>query len=380
MKTKLLILGLFCWFDSFAQSVPNTTTFSLSDVTSVVTGIGSNDLVECFAHAVDAYFDPTYKGSKNALYCFRNYTIPGATIPTVTTTAITAVTGSTATGGGNVTSDGGASVTARGVCWNTSTNPTVSNSHTSDGTGTGSFTSSLTGLTASTLYYVRAYATNSVGTAYGSNESFSYIPGYGKLYNAYAVLNAKNISASGWHVPTKTEVETLITAMGGSSTAGGPLKSTGYTNWDSPNTGATNSSGFSAYGTGIRSYNTGFFSYLNIRFEIYTSTYSGANPYGFAMFNTSASALINTTYLLDPKNGAAVRLIKDDSTDTGTYTGNDGKTYSTVTIGSQVWTSENLKETEYRDHTVIPQVTDGSAWVALTTGAFCWYNNNSGSE
>ncbi|MEN6623679.1 MAG: hypothetical protein ABFD50_19295 [Smithella sp.] len=95
------------------------------------------------------------------------------TLPTVTTTSITSITSTTATSGGNVTADGGASVTARGVCWNTSTNPTTANSHTADGTGTGSFTSSLTGLTAGTAYYVRAYATNSAGTAYGSNVSFT---------------------------------------------------------------------------------------------------------------------------------------------------------------------------------------------------------------
>ena len=94
-------------------------------------------------------------------------------LPTVTTTAVTDITQTTATSGGNVTSDGGASVTARGVCWNTSSNPTTANNHTTDGSGTGVFVSSLTGLTAVTLYYVRAYATNSGGTAYGDQVSFT---------------------------------------------------------------------------------------------------------------------------------------------------------------------------------------------------------------
>jgi hypothetical protein len=94
-------------------------------------------------------------------------------VPTVTTTSITNITTTTATGGGNVTSDGGGSVTAKGVCWNTSTNPTISNSKTIDGTGTGSFTSNITSLTPNTLYYVRAYATNSAGTAYGNQASFT---------------------------------------------------------------------------------------------------------------------------------------------------------------------------------------------------------------
>ena len=93
--------------------------------------------------------------------------------PTVTTTTITAIAPTTATGGGNVTSDGGATVTARGVCWNTSTDPTTANSHTTDGSGTGVFASSLTSLSPNTHYFVRAYATNSVGTSYGSDVEFT---------------------------------------------------------------------------------------------------------------------------------------------------------------------------------------------------------------
>ena len=94
-------------------------------------------------------------------------------LPTVITTAVNNVAQTIATCGGNVTSDGGATVTARGVCWSTSQNPTTTDSHTSDGSGTGSFTSNLTGLTSSTTYYVRAYATNSAGTSYGNEVSFT---------------------------------------------------------------------------------------------------------------------------------------------------------------------------------------------------------------
>ena len=96
-----------------------------------------------------------------------------AFLPTVTTNTVSSITTTSATCGGNVISDGGTTVTARGVCWSTSQNPTVSNSHTTNGSGTGSFISSLTGLTANTTYYVRAYATNSAGTAYGNEVSFT---------------------------------------------------------------------------------------------------------------------------------------------------------------------------------------------------------------
>lgn len=94
------------------------------------------------------------------------------TTPTVTTSSVSDITASSAKCGGNVTSDGGESVTARGICWSTNQNPTINNSHTSSGTGTGTFTANMTGLSDSTTYYVRAYATNSKGTSYGEQKTF----------------------------------------------------------------------------------------------------------------------------------------------------------------------------------------------------------------
>jgi len=99
-----------------------------------------------------------------------------STIPTVSTSEVVDITQTTATGGGNVTADGGVPVTARGVCWSTLPNPTTADSLTSDGTGTGIFVSNLTGLTPNTPWYVRAYATNSVGTAYGDEVTFTTLP------------------------------------------------------------------------------------------------------------------------------------------------------------------------------------------------------------
>lgn len=94
-------------------------------------------------------------------------------IPTITTNIISNITSTTATGGGNIISDGNSIVTARGLCWNTTGNPTITNSKTSDGTGLGTFTSTMTALAANTKYYVRAYVTNSTGTYYGETIGFT---------------------------------------------------------------------------------------------------------------------------------------------------------------------------------------------------------------
>lgn len=111
-----------------------------------------------------------YKSEGYSVRCVRGAVI---TLPTVTTDIVGAVTDSTATCGGTVTADGNAAVTMRGVCWDTLPDPTVSNSHTVDGIGLGVFNSSMTGLTSGTIYYVRAYATNSAGTAYGALRTFT---------------------------------------------------------------------------------------------------------------------------------------------------------------------------------------------------------------
>ena len=95
-------------------------------------------------------------------------------LPTLTTTAVSSITQTTSLSGGTISSDGGAAIAARGVCWSTTNNPTIAlTTKTIDGTGIGAFTSNITGLSANTTYYVRAYATNSVGTAYGNEGSFT---------------------------------------------------------------------------------------------------------------------------------------------------------------------------------------------------------------
>ncbi|MCD4761061.1 T9SS type A sorting domain-containing protein, partial [bacterium] len=100
---------------------------------------------------------------------------PGAA--TVTTTAASAITMNTASSGGTVTSDGGSAVTARGVCWGTSANPTIAGNYTTNGSGLGVFSSSLTGLSSNTTYHIRAWATNGLGTFYGNDLQFTTLCG-----------------------------------------------------------------------------------------------------------------------------------------------------------------------------------------------------------
>jgi len=120
---------------------------------------------------------------------------PNKTKPTVTTGQITGITTTTATcSDNNVTADGGAAVTARGVCWSTTQNPTTTNSKTSNGTGVGAYSSNLTGLSPKTTYYVRAYATNSKGTAYGEQKTFTTLAAIASLTTT-AVTNITSYGA-----------------------------------------------------------------------------------------------------------------------------------------------------------------------------------------
>lgn len=143
-----------------------------------ITGLQSNTTYYYRAFATNS--EGTSTGEVQQFITNQNLSIPA-----VTTNAITDITQTTATSGGNVTSDGGATVTARGVCWSTSPNPTTANSKTTNGIGTGSFTSNINGLTANTPYYVRAYAINSAGTSYGDEVTLTTTAAEGPVYGSF---------------------------------------------------------------------------------------------------------------------------------------------------------------------------------------------------
>jgi uncharacterized protein (TIGR02145 family) len=248
----------------------------------------------------------------------------GGCVPKVSTSALSGTASTSAIAGGNITSDGGSSITAKGVCWSISLNPTISlSTKTNEGAGAGAFTSVVSGLALNTTYYLRAYATNSKGTVYGNsisfttssfvnltsvtigsqiwsaknldvakyrngdpipqvtqptawqnlttgawcwynNDSATYAAVYGRLYNWYAVNDPRGLAPAGWHVANEMDwnrigkyldqtVDTTISINGNiGTTIGGSLKEIGVNHWYSPNSGATNISGFTGLPGGMR--------------------------------------------------------------------------------------------------------------------------------
>ncbi|HLN72869.1 MAG TPA: hypothetical protein VK205_06220, partial [Prolixibacteraceae bacterium] len=124
----------------------------------------------------------------------RSFSAP--TLPSVTTDVVSNVAGTSATCGGNVTNDGGAPILAAGVCWSTTSGPTIADSKTNDASVTGPFNSSLTGLTFPTTYYVRAYVTNGAGTSYGNEVSFTTITVNLATVTTDAITNLLGTSAT----------------------------------------------------------------------------------------------------------------------------------------------------------------------------------------
>ncbi len=357
-----------CWGTTTGPTISNSRTTDGNGIGSFVSSITA--LTPGTKYYVRAYATNSAGTSYGNEVSFTAL----ANLPTATTTSATSITATTATSGGNVTADGGGAVTARGVCWSTNANPTTANSKTSDGTGTGSFTSSITGLIPNTTYNIRAYATNSVGTAYGSNLSFTTTAGsgstitdidgntyssvtigtqvwmdsnlkttrfndgtaiplvtdnstwtwtstpgycwynnaaankntYGALYNWYTV-STLILCPTGWHVPSDAEWTTLTTYLGGESLAGGDLKETGTTHWLSPNTGATNASGFTAVPGGSRN-NNGSFLYVGIGGYWWTSSEYGSYSWYRSILNDKSNVNRNYNYR---RYGFSVRCLKD---------------------------------------------------------------------
>ena len=306
---------------------------------------------------------------------------PKTILPQLSTTPLSEFTFNSAILGGNITSDGGGAIIERGVCCGTTTNPTIENNRTIDGSGTGIFTSTLTNLISNTTYYARSYATNEAGTAYGNEETFilnmnllgpditditgnqyktviigsqtwmaenlrttrfndytpinlvtessiwkdynvstpiprycwynndslTYSSTYGALYN-WSVISTGKLCPSGWHVPSSSEWVKLILYLGGTSTAGSKAKESGTIRWDSPNSGATNESGFSGLPGGKRHWQGNFEDIGKYGFWWNSSDYISDAGYNYL---SSSSTSFGNSYWFK-WYGLSVRCIKDN--------------------------------------------------------------------
>lgn len=173
-----------CWS---TNSNPTTTdnktqlgTGAVGSFTSNISGLSSGTSYYVRAYATNS--DGTSYGTQ------QSFTTLYPNTPTLSTTSASGISGNSASSGGSITSDGGAPILAKGVCWSTSANPTTSNLTTNDGTGSNSFSSSITGLLPMTTYYARAYATNSAGTSYGNQISFTTTHAIGESYGGGVIF------------------------------------------------------------------------------------------------------------------------------------------------------------------------------------------------
>lgn len=253
---------------------------------------------------------------------------------------------------------------------------------------------SITGLDEGVPYFYRIRAYNDYGTSADSNiitvitvmnialynwyaVNKSIETGnksvYGALYNWHAV-NTGKLAPAGCYIPTFDEILTLCTTIGGNAGNGGKLKQTGVIDWNGPNTGADNSTGFTGLGGGYR-VNTGVFGSLKNNMFFWCSDLAGSNPYVIGLTYNDANVFLGSW---SANHGCSARCLLDDP---GSWYGGmtitdiDGNIYHTVQIGTQVWLVENLKVEHYNDGTSIPNITDNDLWAADTAGAMCYYDN-----
>ena len=222
-----------------------------------------------------------------AFSCQKEISAPGiiATLPAITTTAVTSITSTTAASGGIITDDGGAAVTARGVCWSTTANPTVAlSTKTTDGTGIGTFTSAITGLTATTVYYVRAYATNSVGTAYGNQITFT------STNTTTALATVTTATTSAINMATATSGGNVANDGGAAVTARGVCWSTTANPTIALSTKTTNGTGIGTFTSAI----TGLTIATVYHVRAYATNSVGTSYGGDSTFTTTGTATIPT--------------------------------------------------------------------------------------
>jgi uncharacterized protein (TIGR02145 family) len=258
-------------------------------------------------------------------------------VPTLITVTLTNVTPTALTSGGSISDDGGSQITARGVCWSLLKNPTnVSrDSITVNGSGPGVFSSAVKGLKPAVTYYFRAYATNSAGTGYGN-----------ELSSQYSVVPTLTTSLV-------TAVNDNVVTCGGNITSDGGFDVTARgVCWGTSKTPTIyNNITKDSVGTGT-----------------FNSVISSLLPDVVYYVRAYATNKIGTSYGNERTFTINKLLVKDA----------EGNIYHYVTLGSQVWLTENLKSTRLNDSTAIAWVPDNSTWSSTknVSPGYCWYGND----